>query len=121
MSPRLIRLRPASSVTLSQELRSFLNPCQDHRLKNKADEAFTELKGNYEAGVKVTKDLWPKYYRKRWGINNLYVMKLGRDWRLTYSIVSGEAAGVDVGNTHDVVAAQVGIEGGARAPIAGER
>lgn len=96
LTPRLIRLRPASSVTLSKELRSFLSACHDQQLKKRVDGALTELKGNFEAGAKVTKDLWPKYYRKRWGIDNLYVLKLGRDWRFTYSLVSGEAAGIEV-------------------------
>ncbi len=64
-------------------------------MKGKAEEAFTELKANYEAGEKVPKYLWPRYYRKTWGINNLYVEPLGPDWRLTYSLVAG-SAGIEV-------------------------
>jgi hypothetical protein len=77
------------------ELRDFMDACRDDRLREMAEEAFTELKGHYEVGDKVGKDLWPRYYRKKWGIDNLYVKKLGRDWRLTYTLVSG-AAGIEV-------------------------
>ena len=95
MTPRLIRLKPSSCVKQSKELGEFLSSCKDDRLKERDEEAFTEFHGNYEAGDKVPKNLWPKYYRKTWGIDNLYVTKLGPDWRLTYTLVSG-AAGIEV-------------------------
>jgi hypothetical protein len=45
-----------------------------------------DLRADYELGAKVTKDKWPKYYMKKWRPNNLYVLKLGPDWRLTYAL-----------------------------------
>ena len=73
----------------------FLDSCRDEWLRAKAEDAFTELKHNYEGGDKVSKDRWPRYYRVRWGVNNLYVRNLGPDWRLTFSLVS-EAVGIAV-------------------------
>jgi|SRR5271167_4395586 len=82
--PRLIRSKPASAVKQSKELREFLESCLDEELKGQIEVAFTDLQSNYQAGDKVPQYLWPKYYAKRWGINNLYVYRLGRYWRLTY-------------------------------------
>ena len=95
MSPRFIRAKPASSVKKSVELESFLDSCRDEWLRNKADEAFRELKADYEFGDKVSKDRWPRYYKQTWGINNLYVVMLGPDWRLTYTLV-WEGPGITV-------------------------
>ncbi len=93
--PRLIRSKPASAVKQSKELKEFLASCRDEKLKDKVEEAFTDLRGNYQAGNKVPQYLWPKYYEKRWGVNNLYVYRLGRDWRLTY-FLDWPAVGVQV-------------------------
>ena len=67
MSPGFIRSKPASSVRKSKELEMFLDSCRDEWLRAKAEDAFTELKHNYEGGDKVSKDRWPRYYRVRWG------------------------------------------------------
>jgi len=93
MPPRFIRSHPASSVTKSAELEEFLDSCHNEWLRNKAEDAFTELKADYECGHKVTKDKWPNYYVVKWNVNNLYVRKLGPDWRLTYAL---EADGVGI-------------------------
>ena len=82
-------------MTRTVELEEFLDSCHNNWLRNKAEEAFTELKANFEGRHKVTKDKWPRYYVTTWGIDNLYVRNLGPDWRLTYSIVS-EGAGIGV-------------------------
>jgi len=87
MSPRFIRFKPASSVKKSMELETFLDSCKNEWLRKKAETAFSEIKGHYEVGDKVSKDRWPRYYVKTWGIDNLYVRNLGPDWRLTYSLV----------------------------------
>jgi hypothetical protein len=64
-------------VTKSVELEEFLDSCHNEWLRNKAEEAFTELKADYEGGHKVTKDKWPRYYVVKWRVNNLYVRNLG--------------------------------------------
>lgn len=90
MCPRFIRWSdtPAASVKKTSDLESFLDLVRDEELLNRANNAFDELEHNYERGHKVEKDRWPAYYKEKWGINNLYVMELGRNWRLTYTLVS---------------------------------
>jgi hypothetical protein len=88
MSPKFIRAKQASRVDKSLELEAFLDSCGNEWLRDKAEEAFSQIKAHYEIGEKVQKDRWPRYYILTWGINNLFVYKVGRDWRLTYSLVS---------------------------------
>jgi predicted GH43/DUF377 family glycosyl hydrolase len=90
MSPRFIRWSntPAANVKKTHELELFLDSCHDDELLNRANNAFNELEHNYERGHKAEKDRWPQYYKENWGINNLYVIELGRNWRLTYTLVS---------------------------------
>ena len=95
LSPRYIRPKPASDVKLSAEFIDFLDWCKDEWLRGKAQTAFSELKADRELGEKVTKDRFPKYYRKTWNPDNLYVHKLGPDWRMTYTIVY-DGAGLSV-------------------------
>ena len=95
MCPRLIRMKPASNVAQSAQLREFLDNCNNEWLKGRTEEALSELKAHYETGTKVQKDKWPRYYRKQWGIKNLFVHRLGPDWRLTYTLVS-DAVGIAV-------------------------
>ena len=87
MSPQFIRARPASSVRSSRELEAFLDSCHNEWLTGRAERAFLEIKADYQIGDKITKDRWPGYYKQTWGINNLYVVALGPDWRLTYTLV----------------------------------
>ena len=88
MSPRFIGSKSASTVRKSVELGKFLDSCRNEWLRKKAETAFSELKADYEMGEKVTKDKWPRYYKVKWGVTNLYVHKLGPDWRLTYALES---------------------------------
>lgn len=46
-----------------------------------------DLKQNATKGEKVQKQLWPKRYVRKYGINNLYRYRLGAGYRLTYTIV----------------------------------
>ncbi len=87
MCPRFIRSKTASSVRKSSELEAFLDSCKNEWLREKAENAFSDLKADYENGDKVSKDRWPRDYSVNWGIDNLYVRNLGPDWRLTYSLV----------------------------------
>lgn len=89
MSPRFIRDKPASSVEKTEELEEFLDTCRDEDLIARANNAFDELRRNYEWGDhKIEKDRWPQYYKDKWGIRNLYLAELGGKpaWRLTYAL-----------------------------------
>lgn len=51
-------------------------------------KAIDTLRANMLAGKKIEKKKWPKFYVKRYGITNLFVYKLGKGWRLTYTIIA---------------------------------
>ena len=59
------------------------------------EELFDLLKENYELGVKLPKQIWPARYVVKWRIRNLYKCDLGRDWRMTYTLLS-ERGGIAV-------------------------
>ncbi len=46
------------------------------------------LKANMTAGVKIPKPQWPRFYIRRYRINNLWKMDLLKGARLTYTILS---------------------------------
>ena len=64
--------KPASGVKKSVELEAFLDSCRDDWLREKTNEGFLQLKGDYEIGDKVFKDKWPKHHKQTWGTNNFY-------------------------------------------------
>lgn len=70
-----------------------MDACKNEWLRGRVQQVFGELKQNCELGDKVPKIYWPSYYRKELGISNLYVTKLGPDWRLTYTLIA-EGAGI---------------------------
>ena len=93
--PRLIRAIVASTVRNTPEVDEFIATCADMGLTRKVDTALSDLKANRTSGIHVPKKYWPRYYIKKWGIRNLYKKDLGRDWRLTYTLVF-EGIGVAV-------------------------
>lgn len=44
------------------------------------------LKCNQAYGTRIPKRMWPKFYRKRYRITNLWKCNLPSGWRLTYTI-----------------------------------
>lgn len=51
-------------------------------------EAIDVLRENMLAGEKVEKRKWPQVYVEKYGIRNLFLMDLGRRFRLTYNIIA---------------------------------
>jgi hypothetical protein len=51
-------------------------------------EAIDVLRANMLVGEKVEKRKWPKVYVEKYRIRNLFLMDLGRRYRLTYNILS---------------------------------
>jgi len=45
---------------------------------------------NYSVGRNVRKKLIPKSLIQKYGINNLWIYNLRKDWRLLYSVEGGE-------------------------------
>jgi len=50
------------------------------------ENCFRTLLENYRSGQRIQKRLWPRFYVKKFGINNLWRFRLDRLWRLIYSI-----------------------------------
>lgn len=55
-------------------------------LKSIIENGLEKLKGNHQAGQKIQKRLWPDYYVQRYGINNLWRLRLDGFWRMLYTI-----------------------------------
>ena len=58
--------------------------------KRVIDKGLSVLKGDVFAGEKVRKRQIPKYYIDRYGVNNLYRLRLDKTRRCCYSIVADE-------------------------------
>lgn len=61
-----------------------------NELKQLIDNAMDLLKTNPLTGNRIEKKLWPKQYKKKYTINNLYRYRLGSKHRMIYTIVSDE-------------------------------
>lgn len=68
------------------ELYSSLS--EEDAFKKAIDKGLDALKENMFAGETVRKRQIPKYYIKKFGINNLYRLKLDRKRRCCYTIVA---------------------------------
>ncbi len=51
------------------------------------DKGIAKLIENHEAGQKIQKKLWPKYYTQKYGITNLWRLRLDNFWRMIYTII----------------------------------
>ncbi len=49
-----------------------------------------KLKQNHEAGQKIPRQLWPKYYVQKYGVNNLWRLQLDDFWRMIYTLIHEE-------------------------------
>ncbi|MGH9877245.1 MAG: type II toxin-antitoxin system RelE family toxin [Nitrososphaerales archaeon] len=61
-----------------------------NELKQLIDSAMDLLKTKPPTGNKIEKKLWPKQYKKKYAINNLYRYRLGSNYSMIYTIVSDE-------------------------------
>ncbi len=55
-------------------------------IKKELLDAIKILQENYLQGNKITHDLWPQKYVKKYGITNLWRLRLDSGWRLMYTI-----------------------------------
>ena len=58
----------------------------DPRLYKEIEKALNDICKNSFCGRNVKKNLIPKQLIKKYGINNLWIYNLRKDWRLLYSI-----------------------------------
>jgi hypothetical protein len=75
-------------IFANEELKqTFLNLREtDPRLYKDITNALDSIKQNAFFGRNVKKELIPKEIIKKYGINNLWIYNLRKDWRLIYSI-----------------------------------
>ena len=63
---------------------------KDERLYKEVLSALKTIKDDAFCGRNVKKKLIPKDLIKKYGINNLWIYNLRRDWRLLYAITNNE-------------------------------
>lgn len=63
---------------------------EDKKLFEFIDRAMDDLKKDPLCGTKIQKRLWPKEYKQKYGITNLWKYDLPNGWRLVYTIESNE-------------------------------
>lgn len=71
-----------SSLKESYEKLSATDP----RLSKEIEKAMNEIVKNRFCGRNVRKKLIPKKLIRKWGITNLWIYNLRKDWRLLYAI-----------------------------------
>lgn len=63
---------------------------EDKQLYSFIDRAINDLKKDPTCGTKIQKKLWPKEYKKKYSITNLWKYDLPNAWRIIYMIESDE-------------------------------
>ena len=58
----------------------------DPRLAKEIERAMNEITRNHSCGRQVKKQLIPRRLIHKYGINNLWIYNLRKDWRLLYSV-----------------------------------
>jgi hypothetical protein len=51
------------------------------------DNGIEKLDNNHLAGQKIQKKLWPDHYSEKYGIRNLWRLRLDSYWRLIYTLL----------------------------------
>ena len=69
---------------------------QDKKLYNFMERAISDLKKDPASGTKIPKRLWPKVYKNKYNINNLWKYDLPNAWRIVYTIKENEVMVVNV-------------------------
>lgn len=69
---------------------------EDTQLYYSIDKAITDLKNKPQCGTKIQRRLWPKEYKRKYEITNLWKYDLPGAWRLIYTIEYDEIAIVSI-------------------------
>lgn len=70
--------------------KEFNSLSENHWLKKAIKKAIGNLKQNVFCGERIRKELIPKEYIKKYGINNLLWHPLPNAWRLVYSVIADD-------------------------------
>jgi len=60
------------------------------------EKGIAKLIENREAGQKIQKKLWPMFYVQKYGISNLWRLRLDDSWRMVYTIIGEQVRIVTV-------------------------
>ncbi len=63
---------------------------EDKKLYNFIDRAIDDLEKDPLCGTKIQKRLWPKEYKKKYEVTNLWKYDLPNAWRIVYTVESDE-------------------------------
>ncbi|MBL7160934.1 MAG: hypothetical protein ISS93_03750 [Candidatus Aenigmarchaeota archaeon] len=88
-----------TEIQLSQEFSKEFATLQKRAEKGEGEAEYllklvgkgiTKLVESREAGQKIQKRLWPKYYVQKYGISNLWRLRLDDYWRMIYTLLNGK-------------------------------
>tara|TARA_Y100000310_G_scaffold153901_1_gene153457 strand:+ start:22236 stop:22559 length:324 start_codon:yes stop_codon:yes gene_type:complete len=71
---------------ISQKLKHQFETLKDKQLYKFIDHAIDDLQKNPGCGTKIQKRIWPKEYKNKYGITNLWKYDLPNAWRIIYTI-----------------------------------
>ena len=85
-------------IKFSKEAEEVFKYLNEEAQKSKIDKSILKsiqkksefIKVNFQYGDPVSKNLIPKEYIERYGINNLFRVELPNFWRMLYSVEEGE-------------------------------
>jgi len=85
----LRKFQPPDEIRGTPEFKAFYSSLIRNCARYKKIEGALEvLKKHMLAGDKVEKKEWPKVYVQKYGIRNLFRLKVNRECRLTYTIIA---------------------------------
>ena len=59
---------------------------EEKELYSQIDEIMKELGKNPDYGIRLPRKIWPKFYIRKYGVNNLWKCDLPQGWRLVYTV-----------------------------------
>lgn len=81
--------QPPSEVKGTPGFQNFFSTLnKEEYLRKIVNKGLNLLEQDMLAGTKIEKRLFPKYYTKKFGITNLFLLDLDPNFRLTYTIVA---------------------------------
>ncbi len=69
---------------------------EDKQLFEFLNRAFKDIEENAFCGIRISKKLIPKEYKKKYGVDNLWKYNLPNAWRLLYSVAKEEVIVVSI-------------------------
>lgn len=80
---------PSAAVLLEKKAYDLYSSLREgDNFKKAIDKGLDALKNDMFAGERIRKDQIPRYYVNRFGVNNLYRLRLDRARRCCYTIVA---------------------------------